>query len=160
MLTSIGGAVAIQALSYVPTLNCNEVFKDAIEALRISYKKMNPFCVPFVTTNMRSAMLAMDLVSCVLLLHKRFCNIIKIAREAEKLRKRKKLDARTLPLGITPVPVPPAIPAAVFATRARKYEKRRGRSIMTWMTVRSTKGTEELGYARSHGSRCKSTEED
>lgn len=102
-----------------------QVFKDAIEALRISYKKMNPFCVPFVTTNMRSAMLAMDLVSCVLLLHKRFCNIIKvlalivpvgllphfickveyqmflplgiqIAREAEKLRKRKKLDARTV----------------------------------------------------------------
>ena len=34
----------------------------AIEALRISYKKMNPFCVPFATTNMGSAMLAMDLV--------------------------------------------------------------------------------------------------
>ncbi|KAG1342586.1 3-oxoacyl-[acyl-carrier-protein] synthase II, chloroplastic [Cocos nucifera] len=37
------------------------VFNDAIEALRISYKKMNPFCVPFATTNMGSAMLAMDL---------------------------------------------------------------------------------------------------
>ncbi|KAI4335173.1 hypothetical protein L6164_013843 [Bauhinia variegata] len=38
-----------------------KVFSDAIEALRISYKKMNPFCVPFATTNMGSAMLAMDL---------------------------------------------------------------------------------------------------
>ncbi|KAF6175847.1 hypothetical protein GIB67_003335 [Kingdonia uniflora] len=37
------------------------VFNDAIEALRISYKKMNPFCVPFATTNMGSAILAMDL---------------------------------------------------------------------------------------------------
>ena len=39
-----------------------QVFYDAIEALRISYRKMNPFCVPFATTNMGSAMLAMDLV--------------------------------------------------------------------------------------------------
>ncbi|KAK7848454.1 3-oxoacyl-[acyl-carrier-protein] synthase ii [Quercus suber] len=38
-----------------------KVFNDAIEALRISYKKMNPFCSPFATTNMGSAMLAMDL---------------------------------------------------------------------------------------------------
>lgn len=38
-----------------------KVFYDAIEALRKSYKKMNPFCVPFATTNMGSAMLAMDL---------------------------------------------------------------------------------------------------
>ncbi|ESQ27652.1 hypothetical protein EUTSA_v10018368mg [Eutrema salsugineum] len=38
-----------------------KVFHDAIEALKISYKKMNPFCVPFATTNMGSAMLAMDL---------------------------------------------------------------------------------------------------
>lgn len=38
-----------------------QVFNDAIEALRISYKKVNPFCVPFATTNMGSAMLAMDL---------------------------------------------------------------------------------------------------
>ncbi|KAM7513503.1 hypothetical protein LguiA_003086 [Lonicera macranthoides] len=38
-----------------------KVFNDAIEALRISYKKMNPFCVPFATTNMGSAVLAMDL---------------------------------------------------------------------------------------------------
>lgn len=38
-----------------------QVFHDAIEALRISYRKMNPFCVPFATTNMGSAMLAMDL---------------------------------------------------------------------------------------------------
>ncbi|KAI8017804.1 hypothetical protein LOK49_LG04G00054 [Camellia lanceoleosa] len=38
-----------------------KVFNDAIEALRVSYRKMNPFCVPFATTNMGSAMLAMDL---------------------------------------------------------------------------------------------------
>ncbi|XP_044464695.1 3-oxoacyl-[acyl-carrier-protein] synthase II, chloroplastic-like [Mangifera indica] len=38
-----------------------KVFWDALEALRISYKKMNPFCVPFATTNMGSAILAMDL---------------------------------------------------------------------------------------------------
>lgn len=38
-----------------------QVFNDAIEALRVSYKKMNPFCVPFATTNMGSAILAMDL---------------------------------------------------------------------------------------------------
>lgn len=45
-------------------LRCNieQVFNDAIEALRVSYKKMNPFCVPFATTNMGSAILAMDLV--------------------------------------------------------------------------------------------------
>ncbi|XP_010477131.1 PREDICTED: 3-oxoacyl-[acyl-carrier-protein] synthase II, chloroplastic-like isoform X1 [Camelina sativa] len=38
-----------------------KVFYDALEALKISYKKMNPFCVPFATTNMGSAMLAIDL---------------------------------------------------------------------------------------------------
>ncbi|XP_075079604.1 3-oxoacyl-[acyl-carrier-protein] synthase II, chloroplastic [Nicotiana tabacum] len=38
-----------------------KVFNDAVEALRVSYRKMNPFCVPFATTNMGSAMLAMDL---------------------------------------------------------------------------------------------------
>ncbi|KAL4180808.1 hypothetical protein AMTRI_Chr12g267950 [Amborella trichopoda] len=38
-----------------------KVFNDAIEALRVSYKKMNPFCVPFATTNMGSAMLAINL---------------------------------------------------------------------------------------------------
>ncbi|CAK9150094.1 unnamed protein product [Ilex paraguariensis] len=38
-----------------------KVFNDAIEALRVSYKKMNPFCIPFATTNMGSAILAMDL---------------------------------------------------------------------------------------------------
>ncbi|KAL7599219.1 hypothetical protein Lser_V15G25453 [Lactuca serriola] len=38
-----------------------KVFNDGIEALRVSYRKMNPFCVPFATTNMGSAMLAMDL---------------------------------------------------------------------------------------------------
>ncbi|KAK6126708.1 hypothetical protein DH2020_039547 [Rehmannia glutinosa] len=38
-----------------------KVFNDAIEALRVSHRKMNPFCVPFATTNMGSAMLAMDL---------------------------------------------------------------------------------------------------
>ncbi|KAJ9190432.1 hypothetical protein P3X46_001636 [Hevea brasiliensis] len=38
-----------------------KVFNDAIEALRVSYKKMNPFCVPFATTNVGSAILAVDL---------------------------------------------------------------------------------------------------
>ncbi|XVF88940.1 hypothetical protein PTKIN_Ptkin19aG0091500 [Pterospermum kingtungense] len=38
-----------------------KVFTDAIEALRISYKKMNPFGIPLSITNMGSAMLAMDL---------------------------------------------------------------------------------------------------
>lgn len=44
------------------SFHIEQVFNDAIEALRVSYKKMNPFCVPFATTNMGSAMLAMDLV--------------------------------------------------------------------------------------------------
>lgn len=39
-----------------------QIFHDAIEALGVSYRRMNPFCIPFVTTNMGSAMLAMDLV--------------------------------------------------------------------------------------------------
>ncbi|KAF2323649.1 hypothetical protein GH714_036473 [Hevea brasiliensis] len=38
-----------------------KVFNDGVEALRVSYKKMNPFCVPFATTNVGSAILAMDL---------------------------------------------------------------------------------------------------
>ncbi|KAG2313322.1 hypothetical protein Bca52824_024879 [Brassica carinata] len=38
-----------------------KVFHEAIQALKISYKKMNPFCVPLATTNMGSAMLAIDL---------------------------------------------------------------------------------------------------
>lgn len=38
-----------------------QIFNDAIEALRLSYRKMNPFCVPLASTNMGSAMLAMDL---------------------------------------------------------------------------------------------------
>ncbi|KAI4380313.1 hypothetical protein MLD38_006518 [Melastoma candidum] len=38
-----------------------KLFNDAIEAARISYKKISPFCVPFSPTNMGSAILAMDL---------------------------------------------------------------------------------------------------
>ncbi|XP_057770833.1 3-oxoacyl-[acyl-carrier-protein] synthase II, chloroplastic-like [Salvia miltiorrhiza] len=38
-----------------------KVFSDGVEALRVSHKKMNPFSVPFATTNMGSAILAMDL---------------------------------------------------------------------------------------------------
>ncbi|CAI5477397.1 unnamed protein product [Closterium sp. Yama58-4] len=38
-----------------------QVFNDAVEALKVSYRRMNPFCIPFVTTNMGGAMLAMDL---------------------------------------------------------------------------------------------------
>ena len=41
----------------------DQIFQDAIEAIRVSYKKMNPFCIPFTTTNSGSALLAMDLVS-------------------------------------------------------------------------------------------------
>ncbi|XP_041016357.1 3-oxoacyl-[acyl-carrier-protein] synthase II, chloroplastic-like isoform X1 [Juglans microcarpa x Juglans regia] len=37
------------------------IFHDAIEALEVSYRKMNPFCIPFATTNIGSAILAMDL---------------------------------------------------------------------------------------------------
>lgn len=38
-----------------------QIFNDAVDALRVSHRRMNPFCIPFVTTNMGSAMLAMDL---------------------------------------------------------------------------------------------------
>ncbi|CAL9190427.1 unnamed protein product [Musa hybrid cultivar] len=54
----------VSGVSEIETFDCSSfptVFNDAIEALRVSYKKMNPFCVPFATTNMGSAMLAMDL---------------------------------------------------------------------------------------------------
>ncbi|KAM3747061.1 hypothetical protein ACB098_05G009900 [Castanea mollissima] len=36
-------------------------FQDGLEALRVSYKKINPFGIPFATTNIGSALLAMDL---------------------------------------------------------------------------------------------------
>lgn len=65
------GGVTEEVSSYLDKSKCGvligsamggmKVFHDAIEALRVSYKKMNPFCVPFATTNMGSAMLAMDL---------------------------------------------------------------------------------------------------
>ncbi|XP_051147746.1 3-oxoacyl-[acyl-carrier-protein] synthase II, chloroplastic-like [Andrographis paniculata] len=38
-----------------------KVLNDSIEALRISPKKMSPFCVPYATINMGSAILAIDL---------------------------------------------------------------------------------------------------
>lgn len=56
-------AVNISTDDFIWYFDIDQVFNDAIEALRVSYKKMNPFCVPFATTNMGSAMLAMDLVS-------------------------------------------------------------------------------------------------
>lgn len=40
-----------------------QVFQDGVEAVMASSKKINPFYVPFVTTNIGSALLAMDLVS-------------------------------------------------------------------------------------------------
>ena len=52
----------LPVVSYKLQYDIMQVFNDAIEALRVSYKKMNPFCVPFATTNMGSAILAMDLV--------------------------------------------------------------------------------------------------
>ncbi|KAG0485339.1 hypothetical protein HPP92_009418 [Vanilla planifolia] len=67
----VDGGVTEEVLSKLDNSRCGvligsamggmQVFNDAIEALRVSYKKMNPFCVPFATTNMGSAMLAMDL---------------------------------------------------------------------------------------------------
>ncbi|CAD5177968.1 unnamed protein product [Musa acuminata subsp. malaccensis] len=53
-----------------------KVFNDAIEALRVSYKKMNPFCVPFATTNMGSAMLQWI---CVDLNQSKYLNLPKTA---------------------------------------------------------------------------------
>lgn len=38
-----------------------DTFADAVEALCTSFKKMNPFCIPFAIQNMGGAMLAMDL---------------------------------------------------------------------------------------------------
>lgn len=38
-----------------------QIVSDAIEALRVSYKKMTPFCVPFSSTNIGSSLLAIDL---------------------------------------------------------------------------------------------------
>lgn len=55
-------AFSVESASHIVASIFGQVFNDAIEALRISYKKMNPFCVPFATTNMGSAILAMDLV--------------------------------------------------------------------------------------------------
>uniref|UniRef100_A0A9R1UVX5 beta-ketoacyl-[acyl-carrier-protein] synthase I n=1 Tax=Lactuca sativa TaxID=4236 RepID=A0A9R1UVX5_LACSA len=40
-----------------------KVVSDSIEALRVSPRKMNPFCVPFASTNIGSSLLAIDLVS-------------------------------------------------------------------------------------------------
>ena len=45
----------------VSILGGMKVFNVAVEALRISYRKMNPFCIPFETKNMGSTMMAMDL---------------------------------------------------------------------------------------------------
>ncbi|KAI4376475.1 hypothetical protein MLD38_014232 [Melastoma candidum] len=65
------GGITDEVMEYLDKARCGvligsamggmKIFNDAIEALRISYRKMNPFCVPFATTNMGSAMLAMDL---------------------------------------------------------------------------------------------------
>ena len=59
-----------------PFFHIEQVFNDAIEALRVSYRKMNPFCVPFATTNMGSAMLAMDLVCENYLFLDNICSIL------------------------------------------------------------------------------------
>lgn len=64
LVTSKGSRTRLCIFYLLPTYDkLGQVFNDGIEALRISYKKMNPFCIPFSTTNMGSAMLAMDLVS-------------------------------------------------------------------------------------------------
>ncbi|KAF6166640.1 hypothetical protein GIB67_005502 [Kingdonia uniflora] len=56
----IGSAMGGMKSFHFTYLHCF-YHEQVIEALRISYRKMNPFCVPFATTNMGSAMLAMDL---------------------------------------------------------------------------------------------------
>ncbi|KAI3425760.1 hypothetical protein D9Q98_007735 [Chlorella vulgaris] len=38
-----------------------QTFANAVESLQTSFKKMNPFCIPFAIQNMGGAMLAMDL---------------------------------------------------------------------------------------------------
>ncbi|XP_071688965.1 3-oxoacyl-[acyl-carrier-protein] synthase II, chloroplastic-like [Rutidosis leptorrhynchoides] len=38
-----------------------KVVSDSVEALRVSYKKMTPFCIPFASTNIGSSLLAIDL---------------------------------------------------------------------------------------------------
>lgn len=53
-------------LQIIDCLLFDQVFHDGIEALQVSYKKLNPFCVPFATSNMGAAMLAIDLVSYLL----------------------------------------------------------------------------------------------
>jgi len=53
-------------LQIIDYLLFDQVFYDGIEALQVSYKKLNPFCVPFSTSNMGAAMLAIDLVSYLL----------------------------------------------------------------------------------------------
>ncbi|WCJ39362.1 3-oxoacyl-[acyl-carrier-protein] synthase 2 [Euphorbia peplus] len=65
------GRITEQVMKKLDKLRCGvivgsalggiNVFSNGVEALRVSYKKMNPFCVPFATTNVGSAMLAMDL---------------------------------------------------------------------------------------------------
>ncbi|RXI06231.1 hypothetical protein DVH24_018273 [Malus domestica] len=52
---------AIEVMETLDKAKCvkrlwHQVFYDAIDALRFSYKKVNPFSVPFTTTNMGSAM--------------------------------------------------------------------------------------------------------
>lgn len=50
-------------LTLCPFLICVEqICYDAVEAFRVSYKRINPFTIPLATTNMSSAILAVDLV--------------------------------------------------------------------------------------------------
>ncbi|XP_019159646.1 PREDICTED: 3-oxoacyl-[acyl-carrier-protein] synthase II, chloroplastic-like [Ipomoea nil] len=51
----------LKTTTSLASLGMEKIFIDAIEPLRVSYKKMNPFCVPFAATNMGSAILSMDL---------------------------------------------------------------------------------------------------
>lgn len=56
------GSVMYLILLLISFVFFYQVFSDGVEALRTSYKKMNPFSVPFATTSMGPAILAMDLV--------------------------------------------------------------------------------------------------
>ncbi|KAF4399378.1 hypothetical protein G4B88_022461 [Cannabis sativa] len=54
----------VSGISEIEGFDCSEfpsVSTEAVEALRVSYRKINPFTVPFATANMGSAILAIDL---------------------------------------------------------------------------------------------------
>ncbi|CAK7356478.1 unnamed protein product [Dovyalis caffra] len=61
--SSMGGLRILEMMSKTEmnVVALGQVHYEGVEALRVSYKKMNPFCIPFSTSNIGSAMLALDL---------------------------------------------------------------------------------------------------